>query len=96
MNTLTLNAEFARGGDVLGWNDKRVGGSIFCADVLQQQFVNLFVNHNVHAVRGRHGLTVLHPGALNVFLGEPDLQLSNVPLTHRQVSQGKHQCHWAH
>lgn len=94
--TLTLNTEFARGGDVLGGNHERVGSSVFCADILQEQLVNQFVDYNVHAVRGGDGLAALHPGSLNVLLGEPDLQLSNVTLAHCEVAQGLHQGHRAH
>lgn len=94
--TLTLNTEFARGGDVLGGNHERVGSSIFSTNILHKQFVNQFVDDNVDAVRGGDGLAVLHPGSLNVLLGEPDLQLSDITLTHCEVGQGLHQGHRAH
>lgn len=94
--TLTLNTEFPRGGDVLGGNHERVRGSVVSGDVLYQQLVDLLVDHDVDAVGGRYGLTVLHPGSLDVLLGEPDLQLGDVPLADREVGQGLHQGHRAH
>ncbi len=94
--TLTLNTEFSRGGDVLGRNHKRVGSSIFSANILHQQLVNQFVDYNMDTVRGGDGLAVLHPGSFNVLLGEPNLQLSDVTLTHCEVGQRLHQGHRAH
>ena len=83
--TLTLNAEFARGGDVLRGNHEGVGSGVFPGDVLQQQLVDLFVDDDVDAVRGRDGSAVLHPGSLHVLLREADLQLGDIALAHGQV-----------
>lgn len=80
----------------MGRNHKRVRSSIFCADIFQQQLVNLLVDDDVDTVRSRDGLAALHPGSLYVLLGEPDLQLSDVTLTHSEVGQGLHQGHRAH
>lgn len=93
---LTLNIEFTGGADVLGGNYKGVGSRIIFADVLQQQLVNQFVDDYVDAVGGCDGLAVLHPGSLDILLGEPDLQLSNVALADREIRQRLHQGHWAH
>ncbi len=77
-------------------NHKGIHSKVILVGVFNQNFVDLSVDNNVHTVRGRNGLLILHPGSFNILLGELDLQLSDVAFADSQVSQRLNQGHGTH
>ena len=94
---LTLNIQLSRGSNVLDRDHKRVCCMVTLVGILDQEFVDLFVDNHVDTGGGSDGLTVLQPASsFNVFLGELDFHLNDVSLTDRLVSKRLHQGHGAH